>query len=839
MHERCAVCRSLPALAVVLAMAAASPGADAEVRLDAAAIGLLSPGFPARHPFADPSGRLPLVVELPVGTDARAMGWQPLGAGLATVRLWPGDLARFEASHPGLPFSLWPPLRPVLDQSARLNGTLAYRAALQALNSPLAGTGKGVIVGIVDDAIDVTHADFRDALSQTRIAWMLDLGHPSLGKHPELEAAFGCIDPMQTPCAVLDKTDIDLALGDVTAYAPRDGLGHGTHVASIAAGNGGAEARYVGGAPEATIVFAAVGHGTLGEANDVDVVNGARFIFDRADAMGLPAVINISVGSDFGPHDGTSPVEKALAALVGADHPGRAIVVAAGNSAGLYVGDRPEQTLGVHTEVRVDRSIPARVPLLAPGRVGDPDVSGTVFVWATFRPTDDVAIGLEGPRGLTMSPVGVHQAERAASPDGSLVATVFNDVTDGRVPLTTDTHGAIIAWQGKWPATSEMILHFEGNGFVDLWEESLLDGGAALGDQFFEVATRAGTIGVPASHPDLISVGCTVNRTLWTDRDLLDHDSAALHGSTRLLAPSDSTCYFSSAGPSASGVMKPEVSAPGAMVVGAMSKDAVPGSGHPSIFSAPSGLCPAENECLVIDATHALLSGSSMSSPQVAGAVALLFERDATLTQPDIAHLLEQGARRPEGNVALDYQLGAGALDVEGAVDAHVARSSPVVREPDASRSWMSLSGGYLHPDARATVTGTVEMRASDGSLADGFDVARLSLEVSGGATIMRPLAREGTGLWRFQIAGLPDWGSGMAQIDVRLDGVPLGIDDTRLSGRRSLPVGADRWIAFGSARAYGGCSVAHRSPSSDAALWIAGLAILFGARRFNAVLRR
>src|SRR5258708_24013014 len=101
-----------------------------------------------------------------------------------------------------------------------------------------------------------------------------------------------------------------------------------------------------------------------------------------------------------------------------------------------------------------------------------------------------------------------------------------------------------------------MALRFEGEGFVDAWVESNPDGASQDFSEFFEVATREGTINVPATSPGLITVGCTVNRTLWTDCDLHDHDAT---GSKYFgfLAPPHSTFHFRSARPTAPGPAQP------------------------------------------------------------------------------------------------------------------------------------------------------------------------------------------------------------------------------------------------------------------------------------------
>ncbi len=817
-------------LAAALVLAAPLRAAEATMRLDAEFVALLSRRGPRRHPLADASGRLPLVLEVPPSIDAGALGWLPLSPGYATVRVAPADLGRFVAAHAGARFSIWPGLRPVLDASGRLNRVDVYRAGLIDRGSPLAGTGKGVVVGVVDTGVDASHPDLRDATGGTRIAWMLDFSRSPLGRHPELEQTFGCSAPDQSPCAVLDKADIDRALtGDPSVTLSRDPVGHGTHVTTIVAGNGGADARYVGGAPEATLVVVSVAHGDAGgTVADVDVVTAARFIFDRAGAMGQPAVVNLSLGGDFGPHDGTTPIEQSLAELVGPTHAGRSIVVAAGNSGAVYQGDEEDQVLGIHTETRVTRGVPAKLTAFTPDAKKGSDVSGTGYVWITYFASDAITIGIEGPNGLSIRPVGVGQKAGFRASDDSLTAAIYNGAVGPESPLPADSHGAVIVWDGKWSAAGKMTIQLEGEGFASAWVEARFDD-AAAGGIYFDLATRAGTINLPASHPDLIAVGCTINRTQWVDGDRVARDIAATPYSS--LAPADASCYFSSAGPTATGASKPDLVAPGAWVAAALSRDALPGASPFSAFSAPPGLCGGGGECLVVDADHALLSGSSMSSPQVAGAVALLLERDPRLTQREILHLLQGGARRPIGNITSDLQLGAGALDVAGAMDAYDARTSGRVRDPDAAASWLSLGNTYLHPGAGPPLVGTVEVRAADGTVADGYDSGRLTLEVGEEGIVEQPLARVAPGLHRFAVGARSGMGARFLRLDVKLDGVALGPPGSRVSGHRLVPIGADRWLASGSARIYGGCSVRRAPPTRGEDLAFFGIAC-FGLLR-------
>src|SRR5262249_11289355 len=138
----------------------------------------------------------------------------------------------------------------------------------------------------------------------------------------------------------------EVSSGRASAEIPTDEVGHGTLVASVAAGNGLATGaavpagRYAGVAPEATLLIVRASDTGTARFTDAAVVAGAQFAVDRAAALGLPLVVNLSVGSHHGAHDGTSPLERALAALVPPGTPGRAVVVAAGNDGAAPVHAR-------------------------------------------------------------------------------------------------------------------------------------------------------------------------------------------------------------------------------------------------------------------------------------------------------------------------------------------------------------------------------------------------------------------------------------------------------------------------------------------------------------------
>ncbi len=783
--------RLLLALSTALPLSLLATFAHAE---DAPARGLVrllhSPT--KKHPLADDSGRIPVSVALPQGQDARALGLLPVAPGVGAIRLAPSEVDTFAAAHPELALSVSPPLLPLLDVSGKWTRVEAFRTATAA------GTGKNVVVGIIDTGLDVTHPDFRDANGKSRVAWMLQAGRKPAGLHPELEEAFGCTDPKQATCAIFSGADLDAMMSGALALGvPRDLEGHGTHVASIAAGNGGPMSGntpvYVGIAPEATLVIASPS--TAGGFQDTDLLNAARFVFDRGEALGLPTVVNLSVGGDFGPHDGTSLIEKGLAALVGDDKPGRAIVTAAGNSGALY-GREERGPFGIHTEVRVTEGAEVRVPIATPA-----SKSGKGFVWITFRPGDEVSVGLEGPGHESWIGLVDPGDEVGYAGENETTAAVINRLVNGKTPMTAETNSAVVAFSGAWDEGA-FTIRLSGHGDAQLWVTGQGDVSSSKSSGLlFEKAVRQGTIAIPASHPNLIAVGCTLNRVGWDPLTTEAIELASVGGEINPLP--DGLCYFSAAGPTPFGVAKPEISAPGGFVAAAMSSDADPRKSPGGLFDGPG--CPQGEPCYVVDETHAITAGSSMSAPHVAGAIALLFELDrkqngaVSLTQARVTELLQAGARWPTGTVRHETQLGTGVLDIEGARRA-LADEQGEASTPSVEKSWWVLSSAYARPDATWPVWGTVELRREDGEIASGIAGTELELSVTGGV-VLQPITKVRHGLFRFAVAGERGGAGSKMTVDVRYAGRSIEVP-------RELSIGEDVWRANGKLDATsGGCA--------------------------------
>ncbi|HSC88988.1 MAG TPA: S8 family serine peptidase, partial [Polyangiaceae bacterium] len=335
------------------------------------------------------------LVRVPNEQAARAAGLVPVSPSWAVARGTAESMLELERRATDFQVRWSPGLRPLLDQAGE-----TVRAV--EVHDDLGLSGQGVIVGVIDTGADLTHSALRRADGTTRVAWLLSFDLGPQGLHPELEEAYGCVE--DDSCGILNAADIDEILAGGLP-GPRDRVGHGTHVTSTAAGSAGI---YGGMAPESEVVIVQSGSST-GSLRDPDILLGARFIYDRAAEETKPAVINISLGSSFGAHDGGSSLEDGLAEL--AQGPGRLMVVAGGNDGSLYdsgSSDYPAP-FGVHSEVTVPVDGQVRVSLLTPESQRDL-VQGSMYLWIGLEQDDEMSVRFDTLRGGITSPVGPGQA---------------------------------------------------------------------------------------------------------------------------------------------------------------------------------------------------------------------------------------------------------------------------------------------------------------------------------------------------------------------------------------------------------------------------------------------
>jgi subtilisin family serine protease len=543
--------------------------------------------------------------------EGAVLGRQVGGAWLVTARI---PLERVEALRSAREvISLKPAqrLRPMLAATIEEIG-----ARVDLLPADAAGEqGRGVVVGIVDFGCDFAHANFRKDDGTTRLLTIWDQRQPPVAGSP---FGYGRLFEGAAIDQALTAPDPYAALG----YAPPpdaelDSPGtHGTHVMDIAAGNGRGSS-VPGVAPQAELIFvelaasdvpwtgAGVVDATFGDS--VQLLEAVQFIFERAGDR--PCVVNLSLGTNGGPHDGSTLVEQGLDLLV-SGAPNRAIVLAAGNAFDDHIhaaGSVPfagETDLGWlvppfpspspfaprHNEVEIwyPGGDELRFELLAPGgaSLGSIDLGGNGRL-------------LDPNTGETL----IFVAHRRGDPNnGDNVIGVF---VEGRLPAgiwTLRLHGAQI-----------------GDGRFHAWIERS-DG------------RQSSFVGAPDDSHTLGSVSC--------GRQTIAVGSYDGH------KPSVPLSFFSAAGPTRDGRRKPEVSAPGHHVLAAHSRT---GSGV------------------------VRKSGTSMAAPATAGALALLLAeshaRGESLTADQIRDRLIVTARKNPPVEQWHDRHGFGRVDARAMVD--------------------------------------------------------------------------------------------------------------------------------------------------------------------------
>jgi subtilisin family serine protease len=265
----------------------------------------------------------------------------------------------------------------------------------------------------------------------------------------------------------------------------------------------------------------------------------------------------------------------------------------------------------------------------------NPELAGAIAGWKDFvggraTPYDDNGhgthtVGTMVARNVTGAPIGVAPGAtvivaKAMGADGSatgstlLAAAQWMTDPDGN-PATADFPTVI---NNSWTAT----------GANNEWFRPMVQAWVAMGiAPVFAAGNTPGSIGNPASYPESIAVG-----------QLEQSGTIAVNSSRGLVswtAPDGTT----------SQVSKPDLTAPGALISSTV------GSGY------------------------GLYSGSSMASPHVAAAIALIRQARPDLTVDGVREILRTSAN-DRGAPGPDLDYGAGALDVAAAI---AATGAPVV----------------------------------------------------------------------------------------------------------------------------------------------------------------
>ncbi len=491
--------------------------------------------------------------------------------------------------------------------------------------------GDGIVIGFIDTGIDFNHGDFKNSDGTTRVKYIWDQIQPCNATTPQ-PYNYG-----------IEWTSVEIDSGICTHVDPSFCVGHGTHVAGIAAGNGSAVNNFTGVAPKADIIMVASPfttgcvstNATTCSAAPVGwlttIADGVDYIFKKADALGKPCVINASLGtydvaSAYGSRDGKDPAAQVIDGLVKAKD-GRVFVASAGNSG------ESKHHLGYN--VTSDTlftwffNCTSGCGSCICDNCRGPGVQMLYYLWADTADFNNVYFSIGADK------VTPDYVFRGNTPFDNISNRLNQTITDTLTSFAANRLGIVETYAeivngGTYLMQIKIYLDSTqyyyrfsttGSGKFDIWSNSCetfttkMVGDAKVPTvlQYPAIVNHvmkdkeSSVYSSFISSPSTITVGNYINKNEYFDvNNTLQILSTENPGA---LAPS------SSKGPTRDGRVKPDIAATGRIIFSA---------GEATRINA---LISTEPEKVALGGMHVRNSGTSMAAPVVAGVAALYLQR--------------------------------------------------------------------------------------------------------------------------------------------------------------------------------------------------------------------
>lgn len=241
-------------------------------------------------------------------------------------------------------YSAVPKLYSLLDVTSMDAAGITPAGELPVLNNQ----GAGVIVGFVDTGINYTDSLFRNVDGSTRIIGIWDQTNSSDNSNNienETVKPFSAFSALYGTQYTAEEINLALNSDNPASIVPtRDENGHGTFLASIAAGNRDERAGFSGAAPQASIAmvklkpakqylrdFYLIQDGAEAYQEN-DIMMGVSYLYFLARKYSMPLVVCIPLGTNMGSHMGMSRLGQYLNQVSLSN--GSAVITAAGNETG-------------------------------------------------------------------------------------------------------------------------------------------------------------------------------------------------------------------------------------------------------------------------------------------------------------------------------------------------------------------------------------------------------------------------------------------------------------------------------------------------------------------------
>ncbi|MEF9840050.1 MAG: S8 family peptidase [Lachnospiraceae bacterium] len=316
------------------------------------------------------------------------------GFGYETIYLSRADAMPLRLEN--YPYNSIPKCYGLLDMEA-----LNQAGITQIQNYPtLQLKGENVMIGFIDTGIDYQNQVFRHLDGSTRIAGIWDQtiqkGVPPQGLFYGSEYSTEKIN---------EALQSDISKEEVPTM---DENGHGTFLASVAAGSANVDARFLGAAPESTIGvvklkqakqylkdFYFIKESAIAYQEN-DIIMGIHYLDTLAQAKNMPLVICIALGTNLGGHTASSPLGIVLDRMANARN--RVVVIGGGNEANQRHHYSNEIS---STKERKEMEI----------RVGSQEQGFTLEIWADIP--NLFAVSIVSPSGEKIPRIPIKQNSSA------------------------------------------------------------------------------------------------------------------------------------------------------------------------------------------------------------------------------------------------------------------------------------------------------------------------------------------------------------------------------------------------------------------------------------------